>query len=364
VQVWSSQLAANDFPPVCAMTGAPAETSHKFSFSTTPAWAVALLPLVCLGLLPLFLGLYLVSRRASGRLPLTRASRRRVALGSWIPAGLILISLLLGFAALVVFGATSSSTTQVSSSLVYTKWVADANVTGGPEAGYKPSLTGLSGSDIASVTARTDTTTTLGGWLVDITFTSRGRDLFASLTRESVAACPGDPTTDNKATCPQRHLALWLGLTQTDIDRWDDATYMAMVSQPWGSGGKFLGDLLTLEEIAGGEVLITGNFTQKEAQDLVAAIQPTSTVSSPLGSLIGGVLGGLALVSFIAAVVCLLVIRRLIGPRGTVMKQLPGYTDRLVELRRVHPSFADAVRQMQQARAATPTPPSPQPLVS
>jgi hypothetical protein len=362
VLVWSSQLAANDFPPVCAMTGAPAETWRKFSFSTTPAWAVALLPLVCLGLLPLFIGLYAVSRRASGRLPLTRASSRRVALASWIPAGLILVSFLMGFAALVVLGATSSTTTRVSSSLVYTKWVADANVTGGPQAGYKPAMTGITGDDVASVTGSNDPNS--GGWGLDLTFTSGGRDRFASLTRDNVAACPGDPSADNNAACPLRHLTMWLGLTQADIDRWEDPTYVAAVSQSWSSGGKLLVDLLTIQEIDGGEVVISGNLTQKEAQDLVAVIEPTSTTSSPVGSVIGGVLGGLAVVTLIAALVCLVVLRRLIGPRATVMTQSTGYADRLVELRRVHPVFAEAVRQMQQARAAAaPVSLPPQPLL-
>jgi hypothetical protein len=359
VLVWSSQLAANDFPPVCAMTGAPAETWRKFRFSTTPVWAVALLPLVCFGLLPLFIGLYAVSRRASGRLPLTRAGSRRVALASLIPAGLILATFLMGVAALVVLGATSSTTTRVSSSLVYTKWVADANVTGGPEAGYKPSLTGITGDDVASVATSNDS----GGWGLELTFTSRGRDRFASLTRDTVAACPGDPSTDNNAACPLRHLTMWLGLTQADIDRWEDPTYAAPISQSWNSGGKLLVDLLTVQEIDSGDVVISGNLTQKEAQDLVALIQPTSTKSSPVGSLVGGVLGGLTLVTLIAALVCLLVLRRLIGPRGTVLTQSTGYSDRLVELRRVHPVFVEAVRQMQQARAVVPAPPPPQSLV-
>ena len=359
--MWSSQLAANDFPPVCAMTGAPAETWRKFRFSTFPSWAVALLPLICLGLLPLFLGLYLVSRRASGRLPLTRASSRRVALASWIPAVLILGSFVLGFAALVVLGATSSSTTRVSSSLVYTKWVADTNVTGGPEIGYKPSMTGMSGDDVASVTSNKDPNA--AEWVIDLTFTSRGRDLFANLTRDNVAACPGDPSTDNKAVCPQRYLAMWLGLTQTDIDQWEDPAAVAPVSKPWPSG-KLLANLLTLQVIDGGEVEITGSYTQKEADGLVAAIQPTTTSSSPVGSLIAAVLGGLTLVTFIAAVVSGLVIRRRVGPGATVMEQTAGYADRLVEIRRVHPAFVEAVRQMQQARAATPASPAPPPLIT
>ena len=48
VQIWASQLAANDFPPVCAMTGRPAETWRKFRFATPPDWAYALLALVVL----------------------------------------------------------------------------------------------------------------------------------------------------------------------------------------------------------------------------------------------------------------------------------------------------------------------------
>ena len=49
IQIWASQLAANDFPPVCAMTGRPAETWRKFRFATPPDWAYALLALVVLG---------------------------------------------------------------------------------------------------------------------------------------------------------------------------------------------------------------------------------------------------------------------------------------------------------------------------
>src|ERR1700757_948947 len=42
------------------------------------------------------------------------------------------------------------------SKLVYTKWVKDDKVTGGPEPGYKPQLTGLTGDDISSATATID----------------------------------------------------------------------------------------------------------------------------------------------------------------------------------------------------------------
>src|ERR1700747_1184963 len=56
------------------------------------------------------------------------------------------------------------------SKLVYTKWVADSKVTGGPEPGYKPALTGLTGDDISSATASIDPTGT--AWVVNISFTN------------------------------------------------------------------------------------------------------------------------------------------------------------------------------------------------
>ncbi|TMF53912.1 MAG: hypothetical protein E6I21_00740, partial [Chloroflexi bacterium] len=46
------------------------------------------------------------------------------------------------------------------SKLVYTKWVADTKITNGPQAGYKPALTGLTGDDISSATATIDSTGT------------------------------------------------------------------------------------------------------------------------------------------------------------------------------------------------------------
>jgi hypothetical protein len=80
VLVWQSQLAANDFPPVCAMTGAPAETWRKFSFATAPPWAFWVGGLLVAALM---------SRRASGYLPLTRASVQRLRLFTWSFFGII-----------------------------------------------------------------------------------------------------------------------------------------------------------------------------------------------------------------------------------------------------------------------------------
>lgn len=91
VLVWSSQLRANDFPPICAMTGQPAETWKKFSFVSAPWWTY-------------FFGLIvraLVAQRASGYLPLTRASARKLNRATWISAGLMLLTIPLWIAAVV-----------------------------------------------------------------------------------------------------------------------------------------------------------------------------------------------------------------------------------------------------------------------
>lgn len=116
VQVWASQLWANDFPPVCAMTGRPAETWRRFKFSTPPTWAYALLFLICLGGLGLIayaVTITLVAQRAGGYLPLTRTASQIVSMATWIPAGLLIGTVSLWFVALLVgilaTGSTASS---------------------------------------------------------------------------------------------------------------------------------------------------------------------------------------------------------------------------------------------------------------
>lgn len=88
VRVWASQFAIGDFPPVCALSGRPAETRRKFRFSTPPPWAYALLLLGCLGGLGFVLFaivFYAVSDRADGFLPLTRANAQVAAFILWSP---------------------------------------------------------------------------------------------------------------------------------------------------------------------------------------------------------------------------------------------------------------------------------------
>jgi preprotein translocase subunit SecD len=166
------------------------------------------------------------------------------------------------------------------SKLVYTKWVPDTTVTNGPEPGYKPAFVGLTGDDIQSANASIDQSGLT--WGVNINFTSHGGSTFSTLTRDNVAACPGAGTD-----CPQRHLTIWLDLTQKDIDNWANAAYVAQVSQPYDTGclaaqtpntvcGKFLTDPTTLTEIDGGAATISGSFTQQSATDLATGINSGS----------------------------------------------------------------------------------------
>ena len=98
VLVWESQLAANDFPPVCAMTGAPAETWRKFNFSSAPPYAFWFGGLIVAALM---------SRRASGYLPLTHASANRLRLYFWSLVALIPSGVVVAFVGLTVAGASN-----------------------------------------------------------------------------------------------------------------------------------------------------------------------------------------------------------------------------------------------------------------
>jgi hypothetical protein len=93
------------------MTGAPAQTWRKFRFVTAPTWAYLLLLLFCTGIgLVLGVLIYLLSFRASGHLPLTHASSRKLTLVFWIPLGLLALTLVLWIASAVV-GFTSTDQT-------------------------------------------------------------------------------------------------------------------------------------------------------------------------------------------------------------------------------------------------------------
>jgi preprotein translocase subunit SecD len=169
------------------------------------------------------------------------------------------------------------------SRLVYTKWVADTTVTGGPHPGYKPALTGLTGDDIQSATATVDPNNV--GWVVNVSFTSTGATKFDDLTRANVAACQIDASGN---ACPERFLTIWLDLNQADINNWTDPAYAAKVSQNYDTGclatatpttvcAKLLVDAVTQQEISGGQATISGaTFTQSSTNDLATGINSGS----------------------------------------------------------------------------------------
>jgi hypothetical protein len=80
------------------MTGEPAETWRKFRFHSAPAWSIVFIFLICVGI-GFFLSatlMYVVSRRASGYLPLTFASTHRLALVTRVAVALIGVSIAIG----------------------------------------------------------------------------------------------------------------------------------------------------------------------------------------------------------------------------------------------------------------------------
>jgi len=100
VQVWQSQLIANDFPPVCAMTGAQAEMWRKFTFTNTPAWAFMFGAI----------GAAAFSSRVSGYLPLTRQASKRITRVRWLFAGLIPLAIVFWVAGGIVVPAGDDNT--------------------------------------------------------------------------------------------------------------------------------------------------------------------------------------------------------------------------------------------------------------
>lgn len=121
VQIWSSQLAANDFPPVCAMTGMPAEVWRKFKFATPPTWVYALLILICLGGIGIIFYaviVTLVSQKASGYLPLTKAARKRLYLYLGVVVALLPLSFIVFFIGLAVGSSNDSTSSGISFVLV------------------------------------------------------------------------------------------------------------------------------------------------------------------------------------------------------------------------------------------------------
>src|SRR5919197_682694 len=195
--------------------------------------------------------------------------------------------------------------------LVYSTWVPDPKApAGSPEPGYRPQLTGLTGDMITNASPQLDQNGI--NWVVSVTFNSQGSDLFGKLTQDNVNACPDG---SQNPQCPERFLGLWLGLTQEDIDQWDNPEYMAQLTKSPDQGGNLLSNVYTIQPIPGGQAQIQGSFTQQTASDLAIGINsgslPTglkilqsSDVGASLGqdsvkrSLAAGLLGLLIVVVF------------------------------------------------------------------
>ena len=201
--------------------------------------------------------------------------------GVVIGLGLLLAACDSGPVSTVSHPATPSPTSSVSALLVFTTWVPDSKVLNGPEPGYRPAFSGLTGHDVQAAAPMLDGSGVT--WMLKVTFTPSGSTLFAKLTHDNVNACTGDPNGGPSANCAQRHLGLWLDLTQQDIDTWENPTYAGKVSQPFDlpclaqsspatTCSKFVSDPVTLAEIDTGIAAIGCDCTQKAASDLAAAI--------------------------------------------------------------------------------------------
>jgi hypothetical protein len=235
---------------------------------------------------PTFLRIRLLARNS-----MARRAWRRPGMGANNGAVLRLLSLACiaglavacesGFSSNRSPGTTASPATSHGLVVVFTTWVPDGQVSGGAEPGYKPALTGLTSRDMQRASAAIDASGTV--WIVNVSFTSRGAALFRQLTHNNVAACPGDPMTDLSANCAQRHLGVWLNLTQADISDWADPSYAGRVSQPFEldcltrvaptpACPKLVSDPTILQEITGGATQIGGALTESSAEALVNAI--------------------------------------------------------------------------------------------
>lgn len=154
VLIWQSQLAANDFPPVCAMTGRQAETWRRFSFSTAPGWSFWVGGLLAAAL---------TARRAAGYLPLTTSSAKNLRLMTWGFVGLLPLAVALWITAafvqsgtvafaLVVFGMAAILVAVIGLAIVRRLYAPTGKVLE-PQPGYYQSLVELNNVHPAFVAA-------------------------------------------------------------------------------------------------------------------------------------------------------------------------------------------------------------------
>jgi hypothetical protein len=108
-------------------------------------------------------------------------------------------------------------------------------------------------------------------------------------------------------------------------------------------------DAVTLAEIDGGTAIISGGgsgYTRQAADAVVAAIKPSQAdhAAAAAGAMATLMLA-VGLLVLVGAIIASLVVRLAIGPKAFVMEPYPGYNDKLVELRNVHPTFVAAVHR-------------------
>jgi len=80
VTIWASQMRPGGLPAICVETGVPADRWVRKRYATAPSWTflLLLLAILVLGVLAYFVVRALVSVRASGQLPFTRAVAHRM----------------------------------------------------------------------------------------------------------------------------------------------------------------------------------------------------------------------------------------------------------------------------------------------
>jgi hypothetical protein len=145
--------------------------------------------------------------------------------------------------------------------LVVTTWTKDPSVGAAPYPAYRPVVAPIDNSMISRAWA---TRNPNGDIVVQVTFDSRGSEAFRNLTAQAAAACP-------QSDCPERHVTMWLDLSQDDLDHWNQRAHE--LYRPFTGGGKLLTDPLVTSRVPGGSAQIAGNFTQQQADDLADRLE-------------------------------------------------------------------------------------------
>ena len=180
----------------------------------------------------------------------------------------VVVSLALLGGGVVVFTAAGRSPAPGGSGsaaparLVVTTWTPDASVDDAPYPGYRPEVTPLTSDMITNAQAVRNPD---GDVAVQVRFDSQGSEIFRNVTAQAAAACPHQD-------CPQRHVTMWLDLTQDDVNRWHERAHD--LYRPFSHGGKLLTDPVVTSPISGGSAQIAGDFNQQQADELARRLEP------------------------------------------------------------------------------------------